>query len=158
MNRTRSIYIYSPGWLKNKKATINIKNNDDNCFQYVLTAAINHKQIKNHPERKSNLKLFINQYDWKGKKFPSQKADQKKFKLNNKSIALNILFAPYNAENIRLACKSKHNFKRENQVVLLMITDREKMVLSCCEKILCITQRNNIESCWKLLLFKIVFT
>ena len=75
MNRTRSIYIYSPGWLKNKKATINIKNNDDNCFQYVLTAAINHKQIKNHPERKSNLKLFINQYDWKGKKFPSQKAD-----------------------------------------------------------------------------------
>ena len=33
------------------------------------------------------------------------------------------MFAPYNTEKIRLACKSKHNFKRENQVILLMITD-----------------------------------
>ena len=28
-------YIDSPEWLENKKATINPKNNDDNCFQYV---------------------------------------------------------------------------------------------------------------------------
>ena len=33
---------------------------------------------------------------------------------------------PYNAENIRLAYKSKHNFKRKNQVILLMITDGKK--------------------------------
>ena len=33
---------------------------------------------------------------------------------------------PFNAENIRLAYKSKHNFKRENQVILLMITDGKK--------------------------------
>ena len=26
------LYIYSPKWLKNKKATINPKNNDDKCF------------------------------------------------------------------------------------------------------------------------------
>ena len=26
-------YIASPEWLKNKKATINPQNNDDNCFQ-----------------------------------------------------------------------------------------------------------------------------
>ena len=30
-------YIDSPKWLKNKKATINPENNDDNCFQYALT-------------------------------------------------------------------------------------------------------------------------
>ena len=33
---------------------------------------------------------------------------------------------PYNAEKIRLGYKSKHNFKRENQVCLLMITDGKK--------------------------------
>ena len=33
---------------------------------------------------------------------------------------------PYNAENIRLAYKSKHNFKCKNQVILLMITDGKK--------------------------------
>ena len=30
-------YINSPRWLKNKKATINPKNNADKCFQYPLT-------------------------------------------------------------------------------------------------------------------------
>ena len=34
LNRGRS-YIDSPEWLKNKKATINPKNDDDKCFQYV---------------------------------------------------------------------------------------------------------------------------
>ena len=90
---------------KLKKTTINPKNNDDNCFQYATIAALNHKQIKNHPERISNLKSFINQYDWKGTNFPSQKEDWKKFESNNKSIALNILFVPYNTEKIRLAYK-----------------------------------------------------
>ena len=72
------------------------------------------------------MKPFINQYDWKGINFPSHKQDWKKFELNNKSIALNILFVPYNVEKIRLAYKSKHNFKHKNQVILLMITDGKK--------------------------------
>ena len=32
----------------------------------------------------------------------------------------------YNAENIRLAYKSKHNYKCKNQVILLIITDDKK--------------------------------
>ena len=32
LNRSGS-FIDSPGWLKNKKATINSKDNDDKCFQ-----------------------------------------------------------------------------------------------------------------------------
>ena len=33
---------------------------------------------------------------------------------------------PHNTGKIRLACKSKYNLKRENEVILLMITDGEK--------------------------------
>ena len=44
LNRGGS-YIDSPKWLKNKKATINLKNNDDKCFQYAITVALNHEQI-----------------------------------------------------------------------------------------------------------------
>ena len=43
-----------------------------------------------------------------------------------KSIALNILYVPHNTEKIRHAYKSKYNLTRENQVILLMITDGEK--------------------------------
>ena len=45
-------FIDSPKWLKNKKATKNPKNNDKKCFQDALTVALNHEQIKTHPERK----------------------------------------------------------------------------------------------------------
>ena len=33
LNKKGSSYIDSPEWLKNKKAKINPKNNDNNCFQ-----------------------------------------------------------------------------------------------------------------------------
>ena len=57
-------YIKSFQWLKNKKATINPKNDDDNCLHYSITAAVNYqKKKKNHPERVSNIKPFINQYN-----------------------------------------------------------------------------------------------
>ena len=39
-------YVDSPKWLKNKKATIHSKNNDDNCFQYALNFALNYQKIK----------------------------------------------------------------------------------------------------------------
>ena len=58
-------YIYSPKWLQNKKATINPKNNDDKCFQYALTVALNHEKIKKDPQRISEIEPFIDQYDWK---------------------------------------------------------------------------------------------
>ena len=72
LSRNGSSYIDSPKWLKNKKVTINPKNNDAKCFQYALTAALNYQNIKSHPERISNLKPFIDQYNWKEIDFPSE--------------------------------------------------------------------------------------
>ena len=46
LKRTGSSYTDSPEWLKNKKATINPKNNDGNWFQYALTVALNYQNIK----------------------------------------------------------------------------------------------------------------
>ena len=112
--------------VKNKKATINPKNSDDNCFQYALTVALNQKQIKSYPERISKIKRFIDQYNWKEIDFPLHSKDWEKFEQNSKTITLNILFIPHNTEKIRFPYKSKHNFNRENQVILLMITDGKK--------------------------------
>ena len=54
-------YIDSPEWHKKKKATINPKNNNDNCFQYALTVALNYLKIKKktlNEYRKLNLLLI----------------------------------------------------------------------------------------------------
>ena len=56
-------YIDSPKWVKNKRATINPQNK--RCFQYAVTVALNHEQIKDHPEIISKIKPFIDNYDWK---------------------------------------------------------------------------------------------
>ena len=48
-------YIDSPDWIKKKKATINPKN-------IMITAALNHEEIKWNPERVSNIKPFLNKY------------------------------------------------------------------------------------------------
>ena len=59
-------YIKSPELLKNKRATINPKNIDDNCFQYALTVALDDDKIEKHPERISNIKPFIDQHNLEG--------------------------------------------------------------------------------------------
>ena len=119
-------YIDSLKWLKNKNSTINPKNKDDKCFQYALTVALNYEQIKDHPERISKIKPFIDKCKWKEIDFPSHSKDWKKFESNNKSVALNILYVLHNTEKIRHAYKSKYNLTRESQVILLMITDGKK--------------------------------
>ena len=120
-------YIDSPKWIKNKKATINPQNKkDDRRFHYAVTVALNYQKIKNNPERISKIKPFIDQYNWKDIDFPSHSKDWKKFESNNQSIALNFLHVPHNTKKIRHSYKSKYNLNRENQVILLMITDGEK--------------------------------
>ena len=107
--KRRKSYIKSPEWLINKRATINPKNKDNKCFQYSTTVALNHENIENHPERISNIKHFIDQYNWEGIEVPAGIKDWKRFERNNKTIALNILFIPQNTKTINLAYKSKYN-------------------------------------------------
>ena len=112
--------LYSSEWLRSKKESIT---NEDNCFQNALNDSLDYQKIEKDPQKISKLKPYINQYNWKDIKFPSDKEDWKKFEQNNKEIALNILFVPHNKKEIRPAYISKYNHKRKNQVILLMITD-----------------------------------
>ena len=118
-------YIDSPKWLKDKKSTINPKNNDLKCFQYAATLALNFDNINNYPEKISKIRPFIDQYNWKDIDFPATSKDWKKFELNSK-VALNILFVPHNTKKIQLAYRSKYNLTYNKQIILLMITDGEK--------------------------------
>ena len=118
-------YIDSPKWLKDKKSRINPKNNDDKCFQYAVTLALNLDNIDNHPERISKIKPFIDQYIWKDIDFPPINKDWRKLELKS-NIALNILYIPHNTKKIQLAYRSKNNLTCDKQVILLMITDGEK--------------------------------
>ena len=115
--------LHSSEWLIIKKESIT----NGDAFKMLLMI---HQIIKGLKKTKtqtiSNLKPYINQYNWKGIKFPSDKEDWKKFEQNNKEIALNILFVQHNKKEICHAYISEYNHKCKNQVILLMITDAGK--------------------------------
>ena len=74
LNRGGS-YIDSPQWLKNKKSTINPKNNYYKCFQYAATLALNFDKINGHTQRISKIKPFIEKCNWKDIDFPCTSKD-----------------------------------------------------------------------------------
>ena len=94
-------YIESPKWLKDKKCVVNQKNNDNECFQYAATLALNFNNIDRNPQRISKITPFINNYKWNDINFPATKKDWNKFEVNNKNIALNILYVCYNTKKNR---------------------------------------------------------
>ena len=51
------------------------KNEDDKCFRYAVTVALNCGEVESHSERSSNVKPFINKYNSKGINLPSKIGD-----------------------------------------------------------------------------------
>ena len=116
-------YIESPKWFKDKKCIVNQKNNDNKCFQYAATLALSFNDTDKNPQRISKIKPFINNYKWNDINFPAAKRDWNKFEVNNKNVALNILYVPFSTKKIEIAYKSKNNLIRDNQIILLMISN-----------------------------------
>ena len=50
-----------PPWIANKRAVINPKNNDEECFKWAVVAALHHKDIKQNPEGISLVKYYEDQ-------------------------------------------------------------------------------------------------
>ena len=100
-------------------------------FKYAVKAALNHKDIEIRPGKISEKAIgpFTDQHEWEVRNFPTGSKKEKKFETNNKTNALNVLLKQSNSEGtekIRQTYISKHNSKRKNQVIILIITGSEK--------------------------------
>ena len=71
-------YIKSPEWILNKRAIINLKNEDNGYFAYSILIELHHHQMGKHPERISNIIPFIDQYNWESIEFPAGIKDWKR--------------------------------------------------------------------------------
>ena len=89
LNLTRvSSYLPLPDWLTSKKAIVNPHNDDAECFKWSVIAAEN-AGMKD-PQRVSNLRKFMDNYDWSGLEFPVSVRDIGKFETRN-NISVNVL-------------------------------------------------------------------
>ena len=83
-----SSYLPLPDWLVRKKAIVNPHNDDKECFKWSVIAAEN-AGMKD-PQRVSNLRKFMDNYDWSGLEFPVSIKDIGKFE-NRNNISVNVL-------------------------------------------------------------------
>ena len=101
-----------------------MKNTDDKCFYYAVTVVLNYQRIKWDLERASNIKPFINKYNWEGTNYPSKIDNVKTFRKNNPTISLNILYSK--EKEICPAYISKIDSNCKRQIILLMFPNEEK--------------------------------
>ena len=116
-----SSFLPLPKKIATKKAVINMKNDDDQCFKWSVTRALNPVDV--HPERiTKELKDQSERLDWSGLKFPVKLDHIVIFEKFNPSISINVFgFEDRVVYPLRLS-KSKN----ERVFNLLLISDGEK--------------------------------
>ena len=120
-----SSYIPLPKALANKKAIINLKNDDEQCFKWCIARALN--PVEYHPERiTKSLQLQAEKLKWGNLKFPMELRQIARFeKLNN--VSVNVYGYDKKVYPLRV---SKHSSQSQtdysHHVNLLLISEGEK--------------------------------
>ena len=116
-------YIELPPALKNKKAIINMKNQDDKCFMWSVLRALNPKD--NHPERIDNdLKSKVDILNMQGINYPVDFQGIDRFESQNPEISITVL--GYNKDERVNTLKVSKYTGCKHDIVLLLIKDGKK--------------------------------
>ncbi len=85
-----SSYIPLPKELANKKAIINLKNDDNQCFKWAVTRAVNPLDKNAERIEKKKLRAKAEELNWDGISFPIQLKDIDKFERNDSTSSVNV--------------------------------------------------------------------
>ena len=115
-----STFIPLPAKIKNKKAVINLKNEDNQCFKWCVVRALN--PVDKNPNRiTKELIAQAKSLNWNGLKFPVDLKQIKIFENNNPSISINVF--GYEEEVYPLKISKD---KKIINIDLLLISDEKK--------------------------------
>lgn len=118
-----SSYIDLPAHLKNKKAIINVKNNDDKCFKYAVLSALFPVDV--HAERLSNYVQHFKKLNFIGINFPVEINQISKFENLNPAISINVYI--YNHESQKIETLRVTNIVKTNHIHLLLISKDNRL-------------------------------
>ena len=102
--------------MANKRAIINVKNNDNQCFLWCVLRALN--PVDNHPERVDmELRVKKNTLTMKGIEYPVSLKDLNKFEKQNPSISITVL--GYEEKGV-YPLKISDCVDREHNIILML--------------------------------------
>jgi len=116
-----SSFIPTPTIILNKKAVVNIENNDELCFIWSVIAHLH--PAKKDPNRLYHYKKFENELNVEGLTFPLAVADVAKFEKLNSNLRINVL-AYEEKDFIPLYVSKYHD--RPIHINLLLLSDGSK--------------------------------
>ena len=116
-------YIDLPEVLKNKKAIINMKNEDEECFKWCVLRALYPKD-KNAERVDNDLKSKQDTLNMNGIRYPVNFRDIDRFESQNPEISITIL--RYNKDERVYPLKISRYTGCEHDITLLLIKDGEK--------------------------------
>ena len=115
-------YIDLPPFLKNKKAIINMKNEDNECFKWCVLRALYPKD--NHPERIDNdLKSKKDTLNMEGIRYPVSFRDIDRFESQNPNISISVV--GYNKDERVYPLKASKYTGCEHDITLLLLKEEE---------------------------------
>ena len=116
-------YIELPQALKNKKAIINMKNQDDKCFRWSVLRALNPKD-KNVERIDNDLKSKVDILNMQDIQYPVSFRGIDRFESQNPEISITVL--GYNKDERVNTLKVSKYTGCKHDIVLLLIKDGEK--------------------------------
>ena len=119
-----SKYIPLPKKIADKKAVINIQNNDDNCFMWCVARAISPTEHNAHRIDKK-LKEVAKTLNMNGIRAPTPIEDIYKFENQNPDFSI-VVLGLNKYDNIIVLKDSKYTIERKHFVLLLLIKDEDK--------------------------------
>ena len=116
-------YIELPKALKNKNAIINMKNQDEKCFVWSVSRALNPKD-KNAERVDNDLKSKEDTLNMKGIQYPVSFRDTDRFESQNTDISISVL--GYNKEERVYPLRISKYTRRKHDIVLLLLKGVKK--------------------------------
>lgn len=138
-----SSYIDLPKHIKNKKACLNIKNRDQCCFLWAVTAAL--YPASRHPERVSSYPNFSTVLNTSNLTYPITFSDIKIFEENNPRLKF-IIFGLNNKNVVGPLYKSQASSKDNKITIHILMIERGRKTHYCLIKELSRLVRSQITS------------
>jgi len=110
-------YLPAPTWIKNKRAIINVKNdNDQKCFVWSIISCLYPADQNTHPVQKYTR--YEKTLNLDGLKFPLSVKDIPKFENQNDQIAIHCIAADKD-RSFSILYLSPHAHERRHTITLL---------------------------------------